>query len=81
MTVSPDLAPLDGARVRAGVEQVRAAIADGTLHHHAPEETPAGRRSRAVEVARAWAAGEDPAAQRRHCGVCATWPVAPRRAG
>ncbi|GAA4896309.1 hypothetical protein [Actinomycetospora straminea] len=81
MTVSHDLAPLDGTGVRAGVAQVRAAIADGSLHHHAPAEIPAGRRSRAVEVVRAWAAGEDAEAQRRHCGVCATWPVAPRSAG
>jgi hypothetical protein len=66
MTLSPELVPPDdvrpdarpGPRLRAGVSAMRAAIADGTLHHHDPRHVPAGRRSRAVEVARAWAAGE-----------------------
>lgn len=82
MTLSPELVPPDGVRadvrLRAGVRAMRAAIADGTLHHHAPRDVPAGRRSRATEVVRAWAAGEGPDVQRRRCGVCSTWPVVPR---
>ncbi|MEJ2864069.1 hypothetical protein [Actinomycetospora flava] len=57
---------------------MRDAIADGSLHHHRPEEVPAGLRSHAVDVVRAWAAGEDVEAQRRRCGVCAPALVTPR---
>jgi hypothetical protein len=78
MTLSPGLVPVDAARLRTGVSGMRAAIADGTLHHHTPRDVPAGSRSYAVEVVRAWAAGDGPDAQRRRCGVCSTWPVVPR---
>jgi hypothetical protein len=59
-----------GARVRDGVARVRGALADGSLHHHPPRDVPAGCRSHAVDVVRAWAAGAGPGAQRRLCGVC-----------
>jgi hypothetical protein len=78
MTASPDLAPVDSARIRACVARMRAAILDGSLHHHAPEDVPAGRRSHAVDVVRAWVAGEGPEDQRRRCGVCSPEPVAPQ---
>lgn len=87
MTVSPGIAPHTvpartlgtvAVRLVAGVAAVRAAIADGSLHHHRPEDVPAGRRSHAVEVVRAWAAGDGPDAQRRRCGVCAPALVTPR---
>ncbi|WP_133825491.1 hypothetical protein [Actinomycetospora succinea] len=68
-------------RLVAGVVAVRAAIADGSLHHHRPEDVPTGHRSHAVEVVRAWAAGEDLEAQRRRCGVCAPALVTPRPRG
>jgi hypothetical protein len=72
MTVSSGIAPQRASvRIVAGVAAVRAAIADGTLHHHGPGEVPADRPSDAVAVVRAWAAGEDLDGQRRHCGVCA----------
>jgi hypothetical protein len=77
MTASPDLAPLDSARIRAGVAAVRAAMRDGSLHHH-PEAVPASRRTPAVEVMRLWAAGRGVDVQRRHCRDCAAEPVAPR---
>lgn len=87
VTVSPDLAAHRSAsqrasvRLVAGVAAVRAAIADGSLHHHPYEDVPAGLRSHAVDVLRAWAAGEDLDAQRRRCGVCAPALVTPRPRG
>lgn len=88
MTVSSDVpaaqrrprgpSPRASVRLVAGVAAVRAAIADGSLHHHPLEDVPAGLRSHAVDVVRAWAAGESPAAQRRRCGVCAPALVTPR---
>ncbi|WP_116706776.1 hypothetical protein [Actinomycetospora cinnamomea] len=79
MTVSPDLASdrPDTARVRDGVARLRRAIADGSLHHHPPQEVPDDRRSHALDVVRAWAAGAEPDAQRRLCGVCTPRAVAP----
>jgi hypothetical protein len=65
---APSTAP--ATRVREGVARVRRALADGSLHHHAPREVPAGHRAHAVDVVRAWAAGAGPDAQRRVCGVC-----------
>lgn len=76
MTVSPEVAPVGRARVQIGVARMRAAIADGTLHHHRPDDIPAGHRSSALAVVRAWAAGEGIEVQRRHCGVCSTGPYA-----
>jgi hypothetical protein len=70
---APDEAPRPAAlaaRVREGVARVRGALADGSLHHHPPRDVPAGCRSHAVDVVRAWAAGAGPGAQRRLCGVC-----------
>ena len=64
----PRTAP--AAAVREGVARVRRALADGSLHHHPPREVPAGSRSHAIDVVRAWAAGAGPGAQRRLCGVC-----------
>lgn len=45
MALSPDLAPDIPGTVRDGVARLRATVADGTLHHHAPHDVPAGRRS------------------------------------
>jgi hypothetical protein len=73
MTATPDLAPLDSARIRAGVAAVRAALRDGSLHSH----TDAGPASPALAVVRAWAAGRDVDAQREHCPDCAAEPVVP----
>ena len=88
MTASPELAPVHalptdvpttdhGSRLRAGVARLRAALSDGSLHHHRYDEIPAGHRSHAVDVVRVWAAGEGLEAQRRHCGVCSPAPVFP----
>ena len=65
-------------RVREGVARVRRALADGSLHHHSPREVPAGHRSHAIDVVRAWAAGAGPDAQRRLCGVCSPRSSSPR---
>lgn len=80
MTVSSGIAPSQRASVRLvnGVAAVHAAIADGSLHHHRPDEVPTGLRSHAVDVVRAWAAGEGLEAQRLRCGVCAPALVTPR---
>ena len=67
-SAAPRSAP--AARVREGVARMRSALADGSLHHHPPREVPAGHRSHAIDVVRAWAAGAGPVAQRRLCGVC-----------
>jgi hypothetical protein len=77
MTATPDLAPLDSARIRAGVAAVRDALRDGSLHHH-PDAVPASRRAPALDVVRAWAAGRTLQVQRRHCPDCTTEPTAPR---
>ena len=55
--------------LRRSVAAVRRAIEDGSLHHH--DDAPAGRRTPAVEVVRAWAAGHGVDGQRRHCHTCA----------
>lgn len=62
--------PALAARVRRGVDAVRRAIADGSLHHHRPQDVPDGLRSHAAVVLRAWADGHDTDTQRRLCGVC-----------
>ncbi|WP_285659134.1 hypothetical protein [Actinomycetospora sp. NBRC 106375] len=87
MTASPELSPvpttvtpvtaLDGTRLRAGIARLRAALRDGTLHHHRYDEIPVPRRSYAVDVVRVWADGGDLEAQRRRCGVCSPAPVFP----
>jgi hypothetical protein len=77
MTATPDLAPLDSARIRAGVAAVRDAMRDGSLHHH-PDAVPGQRRTPALDVVRLWAAGRDLDVQREHCPDCAAAPTAPR---
>ncbi|MHC1563358.1 hypothetical protein ACR9E3_30755 [Actinomycetospora sp. C-140] len=91
MTASPELSPVpatatpvaatvtapDGTRLRAGIARLRAALRDGSLHHHRYDEIPAPRRSHAVDVVRVWADGGDLEAQRRRCGVCSPAPVFP----
>lgn len=78
MTASPDLAPVDSARIRAGVIRMRAALADGSLHHHLPADLSPDRWAPAIDVVRAWASGDGFEAQRRACGVCSTPPIPPR---
>jgi hypothetical protein len=78
MTPSPVIAPVESARIQAGVAQMRAAQEDGSLHHHRPQDVPAQRRSHAIDVVRAWAAGEGIEAQRRLCRVCSSPSVPPR---
>lgn len=74
MTATPDLAPLDSARIRTGVTALRAAMSDGSLHHHDGD----ARQSPTLDVVRLWAAGRALEVQRRHCRDCPDEPLAPR---
>jgi hypothetical protein len=76
MTATPDLAPLDSTRIRAGLAAVRAAMRDGSLHHHSGAGS-ASRRTPALEVMRLWAAGRGVDEQRRHCRDCAAEDAVP----
>ena len=57
--------------VRRGVEALRRALDDGTVHHHRGAGVPARRRAPGVEVVRVWAAGLGVEEQRRACRTCA----------
>ena len=61
----------DLVSVRRGVEALRRALDQGTVHHHRGAGVPVRRRAPGVEVVRAWAAGLGVEEQRRACRTCA----------
>lgn len=67
----PSSASDDSASVRRGVEALRRALDEGTVHHHRGTAVPVRRRAPGVEVVRAWAAGLGVEEQRRACRTCA----------